>query len=466
MKLFFLFKIYFCITLISCNNNSSIDKNTIVKESDSSGVSNGLLPQIENSVKITIEDKKIAPLSFYYIDDFDNLSTITSNAAKAGIINKTIQTNDFVILNYSIKELRIPFVIKNGDSIVISFTETKKPFVKYSRLNNENKYNTFTKLSDSSKSLFTTSNLFLINPKSIDFQNSYISDSLFFANKLITQQNNDVNYYQLCLDYLQCQYHLQKSILDKNNINLSFLENENNLKFHNYRNMLTEYEFYLNSKKGNSAAQIMENSYKSAIQKKGQIKDYLLFYTLSWMKSKNQSLFKKYFPYFLNECKNEDFVKNLDEEMARVSNLNATKEIINYSTNDKFSMEEILKQNKGKIIYIDFWASWCMPCRASMQELPKIWAKYSGSPISFVYISIDEKKGAWEAAVKEENLNNQNHNYLISNPKNSSLLKQYSIREIPRYMIFDKEGKVVQLNAPSPESKEFEIEISKLIEAK
>jgi thiol-disulfide isomerase/thioredoxin len=150
----------------------------------------------------------------------------------------------------------------------------------------------------------------------------------------------------------------------------------------------------------------------------------------------------------------------------RVSNINSTREIIDYSSNDRFSLNEILKQNKGKIVYIDFWASWCMPCRSSMQELPRIWSKYSSSPISFIYISIDEKKGAWEAAVKEENLNSQKYNYLVSDPKNSSLLNQYSIREIPRYMIFDKEGKVVQLNAPSPESKEFEIEISKLIEAK
>jgi thiol-disulfide isomerase/thioredoxin len=277
------------------------------------------------------------------------------------------------------------------------------------------------------------------------------------------EENSNETYLKKCKEYLYCQYKLQRFLVKNDDIDTTFINDSNYLTDHNFRDLLVQKEYYLFLKQYNDPNKQMVACFSSALLKKGKIKDYLLYYALSWMKSKNQSLFKQYFSKFLTECKNPIFSENLNDEMVRISNSNFNKECINYSINDKLAFRDILEKNKGRIVVVDFWASWCMPCRASMQELPKIWAKYSNSLISFVYISIDEKKAAWMAAVKEENLSTQKDNYLISDPNNSTLLKQYSIKEIPRYLIFNKDGKIIQLNAPSPESKEFETVLSKLL---
>lgn len=71
-------------------------------------------------------------------------------------------------------------------------------------------------------------------------------------------------------------------------------------------------------------------------------------------------------------------------------------------TGKEVSLSE-LRQGK-KYILIDFWASWCNPCRKEIPNLKKLYAQYSGKGFEIVSISIDQKKADWEKALKEEGL--------------------------------------------------------------
>ena len=62
-----------------------------------------------------------------------------------------------------------------------------------------------------------------------------------------------------------------------------------------------------------------------------------------------------------------------------------------------------LRQGK-KYVLIDFWASWCNPCRKEIPNLKKLYAQYSEKGFEIVSISIDQKKADWEKALKEEGL--------------------------------------------------------------
>ncbi|NCE72743.1 TlpA disulfide reductase family protein [Odoribacter sp. Z80] len=89
---------------------------------------------------------------------------------------------------------------------------------------------------------------------------------------------------------------------------------------------------------------------------------------------------------------------------------------------------------------IDFWASWCGPCRASFPHLREMYERY-GKDVRFVSISIDQKKEDWQRAVGEEKLP---WTQLLSTPAlNKALPQLYDLRGVPTFLLVNPEGKIV-----------------------
>jgi thiol-disulfide isomerase/thioredoxin len=112
--------------------------------------------------------------------------------------------------------------------------------------------------------------------------------------------------------------------------------------------------------------------------------------------------------------------------------------------------------------YIDFWASWCAPCRAEMPTSKRLHAEYEPKGIRFVYISTDQNPAAWEKASKQIGISDMD-SYLIPNPEKSELIRQFKINAIPRYMIIGKDGKVINANAPRPSDPKLRVMFDELL---
>ena len=103
---------------------------------------------------------------------------------------------------------------------------------------------------------------------------------------------------------------------------------------------------------------------------------------------------------------------------------------------------------KGKMLFIDIWATYCPDCRKELSALETLQQTYKGKPITFVSISVDRDKEAWKTMVKEKKLNGI---HLYASPETKELFKKlYDLRSIPRYMLVDKEGNIISINAPMP----------------
>lgn len=109
---------------------------------------------------------------------------------------------------------------------------------------------------------------------------------------------------------------------------------------------------------------------------------------------------------------------------------------------------------KGKYVVVDFWASWCTPCRAANQKIKPVYEKYKNRGFEMVSVSMDDKKDLWEAAIKKDGLPWLQASELTGIDK-SSVAKQYSVRSLPTVFLLDKTGKVIAQNIAESELEEI-----------
>lgn len=112
-----------------------------------------------------------------------------------------------------------------------------------------------------------------------------------------------------------------------------------------------------------------------------------------------------------------------------------------------------LESLKGKVVLVDMWATWCGPCKQEIPHLKKLEEELHGTDIQVVSISVDKDadKQKWEDFVKKENLTGLQ---LFAGSK-GDMMDYYKISGIPRFLVFDKQGKIVSVDSPRPSNPEL-----------
>jgi len=117
-----------------------------------------------------------------------------------------------------------------------------------------------------------------------------------------------------------------------------------------------------------------------------------------------------------------------------------------------------LSSLKGKVVLIDFWASWCGPCRASNPNVVKLYNKYKAKGFEVFGVSIDSKRSAWIKAIAHDKLTYTQVN--DSGEWNAASAAKYGVEAIPATFLLNKEGKIVAIDL---EGKELENKIVDLL---
>jgi thiol-disulfide isomerase/thioredoxin len=104
-----------------------------------------------------------------------------------------------------------------------------------------------------------------------------------------------------------------------------------------------------------------------------------------------------------------------------------------------------LSDLKGKVVLIDFWASWCGPCRKENPNVVKTYQKYADKGFTVLSVSLDKDKNAWLEAIKKDNLLWPNHVSDLKSWSNEAA-QLYKVSGIPFTVLVDKEGKIIQTN--------------------
>lgn len=113
--------------------------------------------------------------------------------------------------------------------------------------------------------------------------------------------------------------------------------------------------------------------------------------------------------------------------------------------NDVNGKELALSSLRGKVVLLDFWASWCMPCRQENPNVVKMYEKYKNKGFTVYSVSLDDNKDAWVQAIKADNLSWPNH---VSDLKGwqSQGAALYNVTSIPATFLIDAEGNIIAQN--------------------
>ena len=109
--------------------------------------------------------------------------------------------------------------------------------------------------------------------------------------------------------------------------------------------------------------------------------------------------------------------------------------------NDPSGKVVSLNSLKGKVVLIDFWASWCGPCRKENPNVVKLYNQYNKKGFEVFSVSLDEDKQKWIEAIQKDGLNWTHVSDLGG--WNSSVCKTFKINAIPFTILIDKEGKII-----------------------
>jgi len=159
-------------------------------------------------------------------------------------------------------------------------------------------------------------------------------------------------------------------------------------------------------------------------------------------KNKSKELFNSLSFELQNHSKGKYLRYNLFE-LENLISINA--KAISFTQKDITGKDVSLNQFTGKYLLLDFWASWCGPCRAEIPKMKKVYDKYKDKGFEIVAISLDTNKDKWEKSINEEKISAWCHLSDLQGGANEVAIK-YGIRTIPSNFLLDKNGYIIAKN--------------------
>lgn len=153
-------------------------------------------------------------------------------------------------------------------------------------------------------------------------------------------------------------------------------------------------------------------------------------------------------------------LKNVEDKLEILASLAAGNPAPDFKFVNLAGDSMTMADFKGKVVYIDVWATWCGPCIAEHPYMEKLQKQYEDKNVAFLAISVDSSPEPWKKMVDKKKLGGV-HLY-AEGAWDATIMKKYAISGIPRFILIDQEGNIVNANAARP-SGDIDVDIDKLL---
>ncbi|PSR57108.1 hypothetical protein AHMF7605_28325 [Adhaeribacter arboris] len=238
-----------------------------------------------------------------------------------------------------------------------------------------------------------------------------------------------------------------------------------------YRNCITFYNRFL-SRQALQMPQEMEVLYQTAKSKfSGRVRDYALFSLLKENLPKNLGM-EKYLAQYRTDITYQPYSRYLDSIANRpktlVSDWAIAASYLESYQGKQITWQKLLEENKGKVMYVNFWASWFDPEILQIAPSIKLVNQFKDSNIVFVFIAVEfpDYKQKWKEAISVYGLNKSGLQHFKIEGKSRLTEFISGIPEglsMPHYLLVDASGKVAAMDAKSPEDFQLRADILKLL---
>ena len=156
-------------------------------------------------------------------------------------------------------------------------------------------------------------------------------------------------------------------------------------------------------------------------------------------------------PYLIKQLtQRNDALKALQADNALLAGARLITEFPELKTSAEI-YRHITAPYRGKVIYLDIWGTWCIPCREAMQHMPPVKEQYAGKDVVFLYLANRSPMEAWKNTIKQHRITGANVvHYNLPAAMQQLFEKDYLDEGFPTYLLIDKEGKLVTKKAPRP----------------
>ncbi|CAI8170892.1 MAG: Thiol-disulfide oxidoreductase ResA [Crocinitomicaceae bacterium] len=172
-----------------------------------------------------------------------------------------------------------------------------------------------------------------------------------------------------------------------------------------------------------------------------------------------------YYQTYVKLAANDKGINRIKEKYDRIKNLKKGSPSPSFNYPDSSGKNISLESLKGKLVYVDVWATWCGPCKAQIPFLKQLEEKYREEDIAFVSLSIDQLKNIskWKDMIVDKEL--EGIQIIADKAWRSKFVTDYVIEGIPRFILIDKDGNLMDPMAPRPAVyKEGEMQLNEEIQ--
>ncbi|HEX8329693.1 MAG TPA: TlpA disulfide reductase family protein [Hymenobacter sp.] len=184
-------------------------------------------------------------------------------------------------------------------------------------------------------------------------------------------------------------------------------------------------------------------------------RDRAMYQLFSWKLDDNLEGVLAAYPTFRTQNRDSTFARDLRQMLSKRLLIRPGLPAPAFTLVNNEGKQVSLSDFKGKVVYLDFWGTWCGPCMKEMPASLALRKRFEGQDVVFVYIAVGDKEDKWQQVLAAEKLTGVGSAHLrVPNSESTrgltGITSDYQVNKYPTYWLIGRDGRIVTSNAPRP----------------